>query len=398
MSENLHHRIVIVGGGTAGITVAARLRRAGQDDVAVIEPSAVHRYQPLWTLVGSGHATAASTMRPEADVMPKGVHWIQGQVAHVDPDEQLVVTDRDLTIGYDACILAPGLELHWDAIPGLTETLGKNGVVSNYLAETAERTWAEVQAFDGGVALFTQPDGPIKCGGAPQKAAYMTADHLRRHGRLDATDMMFSLPGDGLFGLPEYKAVLEGVMERYGIDVRYRTELIEVRPDAREAVLRTAEGTETVPYQLLHVVPPQRAPEFVRTRPLAVPGDERGWIDVDAHSLVHARYPSVFALGDAAGIPAAKTGAAVRKQAPVVTANVISALEGRDLEASYDGYSSCPIVTAQGKMLLAEFDYTMTHHKTIPFIDTVKERRDMWYLKRYGLPFLYWNLMLRGLA
>ncbi len=398
VSENLHHRIVIVGGGTAGITVAARLRRAGEDDIAVIEPSAVHRYQPLWTLVGSGHASVQSTLRPEADVMPRGVHWIQSRVAHVDPDEQQLVTDSDLTIGYDVCVMAPGIELDWDAIPGLRETLGKNGVVSNYTAETAERTWAEVRSLEGGRALFTQPDGPIKCGGAPQKAAYMTADHLRRHGRLDSTEIVFSLPGDGLFGLPEFKAVLEGVMERYGIDVRYRTELVEVRPDAREALLRTTDGTQTVPYDLLHVVPPQRAPAFVRDSPLAMPGDARGWIDADAHTLVHNRYPSVFALGDAAGIPAAKTGAAVRKQAPVVTANVLATLAGRELEASYDGYSSCPIVTAQGKMLLAEFDYSMTHHKTIPLLDTVRERRDMWYLKRYGLPFLYWNLMLKGLA
>lgn len=398
MAEHLHKSIVIVGGGTAGITVAARLRRAGQTDVAVIEPSKTHRYQPLWTLVGSGHATLAETGRPEADVMPRGVQWIQAMVANIDPDARMLETDHGLGIGYDICILAPGIELNWAGIPGLAESIGKNGVVSNYRGDTAERTWAEVKDLKGGRALFTQPDGPIKCGGAPQKAAYMTADYLRRQGRLDATDVVFSLPGDSLFGLPEFREVLEGVVERYGIDVRYGTELIEIRPDTREAVLRTGSGDETVPYDLLHVVPPQRAPQFIRDSTLAVPGDERGWIDVDDHTLAHNRYPDVFALGDAAGTAAAKTGAAVRKQAPVVVANVLAALSGREMPASYDGYSSCPIVTGEGKMLLAEFDYSLTHHKTIPLIDTVKERRDMWYLKRYGLPFLYWNLMLEGRA
>lgn len=398
MAEDLRHRIVVVGGGTAGITVAARLRRAGQTNITVIEPSDTHSYQPLWTLVGSGHATATETRRPEADVMPQGVQWIRGSVANIDPEERTLQVDNGMQLDYDACILAPGIELHWDAIPGLADSIGKNGVVSNYRWDTAERTWTEVQALQEGRALFTQPDGPIKCGGAPQKAAYMTADYLRRHGRLDATDISFSLPGDSLFGLPEFREVLEAVVARYGIDVRYQTELVEVRGDAHEAVLRTATGTETVPYDFLHVVPPQRAPEFVRVSSLAVPDDPRGWIDVDDNTLVHKRYPEVFALGDAAGIAAAKTGAAVRKQAPVVVENVLVTLNGQEPSATYDGYSSCPIVTAQGKMLLAEFDYSMTHHKTIPLIDTVKERRDMWYLKRYGLPFLYWNLMLKGLA
>ncbi len=226
----------------------------------------------------------------------------------------------------------------------------------------------------------------------------MSCDHWRRHGVLDDTEVIFAMPGDSLFGLPEYKAVLERVMERYGVDVWYGHELVEVRPDSGEAVFRTADGERTTRFDLLHAVPPQRAPGFVRSSPLAGPDDPRGYIDADPATLQHLRFPDVFALGDAAGIPAAKTGAAVRKQAPVVVDNVLAHLAGEELEARYDGYSSCPIVTAEGRMLLAEFDYTMTQHKTIPFIDTVKERRDMWYLKRYGLPALYWNLMLRGLA
>lgn len=398
MADAQQHRIVIIGGGTAGITVAARLRRKGETDVVVIEPSETHLYQPLWTLVGSGHATAEQTKRPEADVMPKGVQWIRDRVAAVDPDEKVVETDDGVRIGYEVLVLAPGLELHWEGVAGLADAIGKNGVVSNYRWDTAERTWEEVQAFSGGKAVFTQPDGPIKCGGAPQKATYMSCDNWQRRGVLDKAEVTFALPGDSLFGLPEYREVLEGVMERYGVDVRYGNELIEVRPDTKEAVFRTADGERTTDYDLLHAVPPQRAPQFVRDSPLAVADDPRGWAEVDDETLQHRRYPDVFAVGDVAGIKAAKTGAAVRKQAPVVVENVIARLEDRPPPASYDGYSSCPIVTGEGKMLLAEFDYTMTQHKTIPLIDTVKERRDMWYLKRYGLPALYWNLMLRGLA
>lgn len=398
MTEHLHHKIVIVGGGTAGVTVAARLRRAGEDDVAVIEPSDTHWYQPLWTLVGGGIVDAATTRRPMADVLPRGVRWIQDRVALVDPDSKSIETEGGIRVGYDFAVVAPGIELNWEGIPGLAESLGRDGVVSNYTAATAGDTWREVSTFKGGTAVFTQPDGAIKCGGAPQKAAYMSADHFRRTGVLDSTDMVFATPGDSLFGMPDFRVVLENVCANYGIDVAYRNELIEVRPEAREALFATADGTRTVNYDLLHVVPPQRAPEFVRNSKLAIPEDPRGYIDVDPQTLQHVHYPEVFALGDASGAPNAKTGAAVRKQAPVVVENLLATMQGGQLEAEYHGYSSCPIVTAKGKVLLAEFDYDLNPAKTVPVRNAAKERRDMWMLKRYGLPFMYWNLMLKGLA
>jgi sulfide:quinone oxidoreductase len=398
MNENLHHKIVIVGGGTAGVTVAARLRRAGEEDVALIEPSSTHWYQPLWTLVGGGVVDTSATRRPMADVLPRGIHWIQDRVTVVDPDAKVIETQGGVRIGYDFCVMAPGIELNWEGIPGLAEAVGHDGVVSNYTPETATQTWRVVSGFKGGTAVFTQPDGPIKCGGAPQKAAYMSADYFRRAGVLDSTDMIFATPSDSLFGMPDFRVVLEGVASNYGIDVAYKNELIEVRSEAGEAVFATADGTRTVNYDMLHVVPTQRAPEFVRKSKLAIPEDTRGYIDVDRDTLQHTRYPEVFALGDASGAPNAKTGAAVRKQAPVVVENLIATMEGRPLNGQYNGYSSCPIVTAKGRVLLAEFDYDLNPHKTVPVRNAAKERRDMWLLKRYGLPFMYWNLMLKGLA
>jgi len=398
MSEHLHHKIAIVGGGTAGITVAARLRRAGQEDIALIEPSAVHWYQPLWTLVGGGVVDTAATRRPMADVVPQGVHWIQDRVATVDPDAKVIETEGGVRVGYDFCVVAPGLELHWDGIPGLAESLGQDGVVSNYTAETASRTWDVVSNLKGGTAVFTQPDGPIKCGGAPQKAAYMSADYFRRAGVLDSVDMTFATPSDSLFGMTEFRLVLEDVMRNYDIDVAYKNDLAEIRPAAKEALFKTPDGTKTINYDLLHVVPPQRAPKFIRDSKLAIPEDPRGWVDVEKHTLQHVHYPEVFALGDASGAPNAKTGAAVRKQAPVVVENLLAVIDGRQPLAHYNGYSSCPIVTARGKVLLAEFDYALNPAKTVPVRNAAKERRDMWMLKRYGLPFMYWNLMLKGLA
>lgn len=394
------HQIVIVGGGTAGISVAARLRRAKVRDIAIIDPATTHYYQPLWTLVGAGVTTAAATARPQQSVLPRGVTWIQRAAVGVDPDAQQVHLDDGTSVSYEFLVMAPGIQLDWDKVPGLTETLGRDGVSSNYRYDLAPKTWEFIRSTDRGSAIFTMPSGPIKCAGAPQKIAYLAADHWRRRGVLGSTDIHLVLPTPGMFGIPEFAQVLEQVAKRYGITVHFNSELVEVSPDARDAVIHDlVNDTKTsLPYDLMHVVPPQSAPDWVKASPLADPGNPAGYVAVDQYTMRHVTYPNVFSLGDAGSTPNSKTGAAIRKQAPVVTKNLLAVMAGREPEARYNGYASCPLTTSYKTMLLAEFDYNVQPTPSIPLINTKKERRDMWYLKRYGLPFLYWNLMLKGLA
>ena len=397
----MHHRIVIIGGGSAGISVAARLRRAGEEDVAVIEPAGLHYYQPLWTLVGGGVVPLERSRRLESTVMPKGVRWVQDGAAEIDPDARIVVTAGGARIGYDVLVCCPGLELAWELVPGLAEAMTTPHAATNYAAELAPKTFELVRRFRGGEAIFAAPGSPIKCPGAPQKAAYLACDYWRRTGALPRTRVTYATGAGGIFGVPEFARVLEGVIERYGIETRFGHELVEVDPDARRATFETTgpEGKvrEDFGYDLLHVAPPQRAPAFVRESVLS--GDSPfGWVPVDRHLLVHPRYPEVFALGDVCDAPTSKTGAAIRSQAPVVVANVLATLSGLEPVARYDGYAACPFTTARGKMLLAEFDYSLAPHPTFPFIDAQRERYDMWLLKRYGLPAFYWNVMLRGLG
>jgi sulfide:quinone oxidoreductase len=397
----LRHRIVIVGGGTAGISVAARLRRAGQEDVAVVEPAAHHYYQPLWTLVGGGRAPLKESARPESSVMPQGVRWLQDSVREIDPDGQVVVTAAGVAVGYEYLVVCPGLQLDWGEVPGLAGTLGRNGVSSNYTYDLAPKTWEMVKPMRRGTAVFTMPSGPIKCAGAPQKIAYLAADWWRKRGVLSDIHVVLVLPTPAMFGVPEFSRVLDQVAKRYGIDVRLRHEMVEVNPDAQEVVLADrregADNKISLHYDFLHAVPPQSAPDWVKQSPLT-DGTPLGYVAVDKHTHQHTRYPNVFSLGDAGNTPNSKTGAAIRKQAPVVVANLLAAMANKELAASYDGYASCPLTTARNKMLLAEFDYTMKPTPTFPLIDTQKERYDMWLLKRYGLPAMYWNLMLKGLA
>lgn len=399
-ASRTHHRIVIVGGGNAGLSVAARLRRAGEGGVAVIEPSETHSYQPLWTLVGGGRAPAAESQRPQASVMPKGVTWIKDRATGVDPGRHVVLLDERGEVGYDYLVMAAGIQLDWSAVPGMAEAVTTPAASSNYTLDLARKTWSNIAALRSGRALFTMPSGPIKCAGAPQKIAYLASDYWRQQGVLDDIEVTLVLPTPGMFGVPVFAAELEKVVRRYGIQVRLSSEMVEVDSRSQTAIIAdNAAGTkEEVGYDLLHTVPPQSAPDWVKASPLADPDNAAGYVQVDKHTLQHVRFPDVFALGDVGSTPNSKTGAAIRKQAPVLVENLRSVMAGRTPTASYDGYASCPLTTARNKMLLAEFDYTMQPAPSIPLIDTTKERRDMWLLKRRGLPFLYWNAILTGRA
>jgi len=396
-------RVVIIGGGTAGISVAARLARAGEENVAIIEPASKHYYQPLWTLVGAGVVRAEETERDEASYIPPNARWVQDAAEEIDPVAQTVRVRGGGRIGYDFLVVAPGIQLDWDAIPGLRAALETESCSSNYDYRLAPKTWRMIENFHGGTALFTHPAGPIKCAGAPQKIMYLACDHLRRTGALRRSRVVFAAAGKAIFGVAAYRAALEKVVARYGIEPRFERNLIEVIPDRKEAVfalLGSPDGArETIRYDILHAVPPQSAPDFIKRSPIAhADGPNKGWAKADKFTLQNPDYPNVFAVGDASELPTSRTGAAIRKQSPVLVENLITVMRGKEPKARYDGYASCPLVTSYDTMLLAEFDYTGTPAPSIPLIDTQKERHDMFLLKRYGLPWMYWNLMLRGLA
>ena len=391
------HQVVIVGGGTAGISVAARLCRALREpDVAIVEPSETHYYQPLWTLTGAGVVPKEKSARPQAGLIPRGATWIRARVSKLDPDANQVLTDEGERIEYDLLVVACGIELDWKGVIGLEGNVGRNGVCTNYAYEECERTWETIRGFQGGTALFTMPPPPIKCAGAPQKIMYLADDAWRKRGVRERTRIVYAAATPVIFPVKEYAQPLERVIARKGIETLYGHELVELRADERQAVFTDHTRGERLPlaYVMVHVVPPQRSPAIVRESPLA---DADGWLEVDSHTLRSPRYPNVFALGDASSAPTSKTGAAIRKQAPVLAGNVLALLrdEGPQAFGSYDGYTACPLVTGYGKLILAEFDYDKKPTPTFPF-DQTKERWSMYQLKRYGLPALYWHGILKG--
>ncbi len=392
------YEVVIVGGGTAGITVASQLTKGlfNKQEVVIIEPSDKHYYRPAWTLVGAGAYEKSATVRNEASIIPPKATWIHDAVTEFNPEHNQLQTANGLVIEYESLVVAAGIELHWDGISGLKESVGKGGVCSNDSIETVDSTWEAIRSFQNGTAIFTISKEAVKCGGAPQQICYLAEDYFHRSGVRQECRVIFASPEAKIFDVPMYQHSLERVISRKGIETMFRHQLIEIKPETKEAVFENIDSQQrtALHYDLLHVTPPMSAPKFIANSPLS---DRDGWVDVDRFTLQHVRFPNVFSLGDCSNLPTWKTGAAVRKQTPVLVRNLKSLMSGRPLKAKYNGHTSCPIVTGYGSLILAEFDYDKHPDETFWF-DQSRERRIMWWFKKYGLPLLYWHGMLKGRA
>lgn len=396
-----HHQIVIIGGGNAGISVAAQLlRKRPTLDIAIVEPSNKHYYQPAWTLVGGGVFDHQKTVREEAEVMPENVTWIKAYADSFKPEENTVQLRDGNTVTYDSMVVCPGIQLNWDAVKGLSETLGKNGVTSNYSFDLAPYTYECLQKTKpGDTAIFTSPGTPVKCGGAPQKIMYLAADFWRKKGVLKNVKVEFWTAGGVIFGIKKYAVELQKMVDYYGINLNFKHDLIAIDGPGKTATFKVtapdgSTSEATTHFDMIHVTPPQSAPDFIRNSPLV---NESGWVDVDKFTLQHRQYANIFGLGDVTNTPNAKTGAAVRKQAPVVVENLLATLDHQAMHGNYNGYGSCPLVVGYGKLILAEFDYENNPTETFPF-DQAKPSWMMYQLKTKILPWLYWNKILKGTA
>lgn len=397
----MNHTVIVIGAGSAGIAVAASLltRNPGLD-LAIVDPQTDHYYQPGWTMVGGGIFDAGDTRKATRDLIPAGAQWIQKAVASFQPDDNQITLDDGSTLTYQFLVAAPGLQLDFDKVEGLVETLGQNGVTSNYRFDLAPYTWELVQGLKSGVALFTQPPMPIKCAGAPQKAMYLSCDHWTKAGVLKDIDVKFCNAGGVLFGVADFVPALMEYVEKYQAQLCFNEQLVKVDGPAKTAWFKpVGEGApqELIErkFDVLHVVPPQSAPDFIKASPLAA---ESGWIDVDQFTLQHTQYDNVYGLGDATTTPNAKTMAAARKQAPIVAANITEQLQGGTRRARYDGYGACPLTVENGKIVMAEFGYGGKLLPTFPtwVLKGTQPTRTAWYLKANVLPTVYWEHMLKG--
>ncbi len=399
MSEK-HHSVLIVGGGAAGVSTANNLRRKNSTiDIAIIEPSEKHYYQPGFTIIGGGAYTLKRATKNEADLIHSSVTWLKDFAESFQPDDNKVTLKSGDVISYDYLVVCPGLQVDYKKIKGLVETLGKNGVCSNYSVDHVEYTWETLKNLESGTALFTQPPMPIKCAGAPQKIMYLAADRFRKKGIADKVKVEFCNAGPGMFGVPFFAKALNKVIADYGITTNFSHNLVAIDGDAKKATFEAtdADGKKSKvikEFDMIHVTPPQSAPDFIKSSPLA---NEGGWVDVHKGTLQHNKFNNVFGLGDVASTPNAKTAAAVRKQVPVVVDNILKLLDKNELVEGYDGYGSCPLTTSLSTVMLAEFSYGGKVTPSFPVLDPRKNSRLWWFGKTFGFPWLYWHIMIKGI-
>ncbi|ORY67102.1 sulfide-quinone oxidoreductase [Pseudomassariella vexata] len=399
-----HHRVVIIGGGTAGVTVAAQLRRLGgefkKDEIAILDPAQDHHYQPGWTLVGSGLKSLSSMSRSLPSVIPAGVQHYPLQVSSFDPANNVVKTSEGVDVTYDYLIVAPGLETNFSGIPGLPEALqDPSSLVSSiYSNKTAEQVWKNIQGFKAGQAIFTQPAGVIKCAGAPQKIMWMALSQWKRDGVRNNIQAAFATGAPAMFAVPKYSQALERLRQERNVEGLFQHNLVSVQAKNKVATFKDLanNGKEVQrEFGFLHVVPPQKAWDWVAKSPLA---DAAGWVDVDKSTTQHTKYPNVFSIGDASGLPSSKTAAAISSQAPVLVDNLLAAMRGADLKAGYSGYASCPLLTGHGELMLCEFKYGGVPAETFAgiFGSQDKPKRVFYHLKKDAFPLVYFNSFLKG--
>ncbi|MCZ2155797.1 MAG: NAD(P)/FAD-dependent oxidoreductase [Bryobacterales bacterium] len=413
--SNARGRIVIVGGGTAGLDIAARLRRSlSQAEIIVIEPERIHYYQPGFTLIACGEFQPGDVGRPEAALIPLGVSWLQDRVVSFEPERNRLETASHGTVEYDFMVLASGCDMHFEQIEGITrDRLGEGNVHSIYDFQSARKCWKAIRelAVTGGRAYFTDAWTAIKCGGAPKKINLLAEDYCRRQDSWRKVDFQFYSAAPAMFDVPLFRERLEEIFAGRGITTNLRHRIKSVDTEARrvmfERTVESGNGTElqtdtvTREYDFLHIVPPMSPPACVLDSSLMddpATGARSPWVPTDPSTLRHARFENVFVAGDVAGIPTAKTAAGIQKQAPVVAQNLLAAMEGLPPQAVYNGYAACPFITEYGKVLMAEFDYEKKPVPTMPLLDPTKEHRYGWMLVRYALKPFYFDVMLRGRA
>ena len=430
-------KILIIGGGLAGISTAARLAsRLSNPDITIIEPNPKSvSYQPGNTLIAAGLYSKADVDYDTKDFLPNGVTLLKDKAIDFNPEANKVALESGETLTYDFLIVAAGIALDYKAIKGLEEVgdaysagdaskilkaFGDSGVTSVYNIDSSVAMWTQMQKFIEKAksgqkvkGIFTDPNTAIKCGGAPKKVMYLTNSRLTEANARANAELSFYTDSTKLFGVKEYADAIEKqFIERdmkwnfehnlVAVDINKKIATFDKHWQEKGAYDKDLEEYETitknvnvvVPFDFLHITPPQKAPDEIGKSAI---GSAKGWVPVNKETLQHVKYKNIFAIGDIAAVPMGKTGGSVRKQYKVLVDNLVAVMEGKEPTAAFDGYTVCPLITDIGKVMLAEFNWTAKPTPSFP-LDPTQERYLWWLLKVYLLKPMTQYGMLSGKA
>lgn len=389
-----HVDVLVIGGGNAGISLAARLRRCGIEDIAIIEPKVTHHFRPLLSYVGAGLSSTKELSRPQASVMPTGVRWVQDAAIEVDAAQRRVKLASGSTMSYADLVLTPGSEPDWDAVPGSAQAMLSPSASTNYVVDLAPKTWELIQGLQRGRAVFTIPDGPAPCPGAGQKILYMACDYWRSRGVLDDIEVTLVTPDGDVSENPRIARRLRGWVERYGIRVLASTAVDRVEATEQIVHVQGPSGAQTLPYDFLHLTPAHQAQPWIAAAGLS--GEHaQGYVDVDPATLRHRRIPTIWSCGDTAETGASRSGGGLREQTEVLATNLLAARAGEELSETYSGYSVCPYTVSRSKVVFMEFDRARRLKPSFPLMWS-RASRLLFFGDRRVLPLIYWHRILRG--
>eukprot|EP00331_Platyophrya_macrostoma_P004306 CAMPEP_0176424686 /NCGR_PEP_ID=MMETSP0127-20121128/10970_1 /TAXON_ID=938130 /ORGANISM="Platyophrya macrostoma, Strain WH" /LENGTH=341 /DNA_ID=CAMNT_0017805761 /DNA_START=220 /DNA_END=1242 /DNA_ORIENTATION=+ len=337
-------------------------------------------------MIGGGLIEPNEVVRYTHKLIPKGVALTNLSVVNIDPDRNLIVTEDGQEYTYDHLIVATGIQLDWQKIPGLLEAVQDPSVPvgSIYDYNFAQKTRNLRAAFQGGKAVFTQPPQPIKCAGAPQKIMHLSYDTWQK--KKVSADISFYSAAPAIFGVPKYAAMLKTLADERNIKVHLEHHLEKVEGRGRTAYIRDKKSGNLVEvrFDFLHAVPPQTTPAFLKKTKIV---DQAGFVAVDSATLQHQKYKNVWSLGDCSSLPTSRTAAAITAQTPVLVNNLMQIWRDKAKHpefAQYTGYTSCPIFVGNDKLILAEFNYKPEPEETFNFFGFQDKPRKTFYLmKRY---------------
>ncbi|MFI7413440.1 NAD(P)/FAD-dependent oxidoreductase [Streptomyces sp. NPDC049627] len=389
--------IVILGGGTAGTLAANRLRRAHDERecrITVVDQDDDHVYQPGLLFVPFGMAQPHHLIRSRPRQLHRGIDYMRARIDRVDLDARRVHFAVGGRLTYDVLIVATGARILSEETAGLTGPGWCENVFTFYDLPGAVGLHNALERFDGGRVVVNVADLPVKCPVAPLEFAFLADWYFQRCGIRDRVRLTYATPLDAAFTKPVAARSLGGLLAEKDIELITEFTLGEV--DGAGGRLVSYDDRE-VPFDLAVVVPLHGGAAYVDRSPGL--GDELGFVPVDPHTLQHPDRPEVFAVGDAAGLPASKAGSVAHFEGETLVHNIGRFLAGEPLDASFDGHTNCFVETGFHKALLIDFNYDTEplpgHYPAGVGLPLLKESYAN-HLGKLAFEWLYWHSLLPG--
>jgi sulfide:quinone oxidoreductase len=391
--------VVILGAGTAGTLMANKLRKklpVKTWNITVVDQDKTHYYQPGFLFVPFGIYNESDVVKPKKNFFPKGVNIIYAKIDKIVTDENKVLLENsEKILDYDFLIIATGTRIAPEETPGLLGDLWRKEIFDFYTIEGAVALAKYLETWKGGKMVVNITELPYKCPVAPLEFIFLADAYFKRKGMRDKVEISLVTPLPGVFTKPIATQMLSKVVEEKNIKVIPDYNVAEVDNAAKKIIDYAGTGVE---FDLLVTIPTNKGDDMIERSGL---GDDLNFVPTDKFTLQAAGHSNIFVIGDAANLPTSKAGSVAHFAAEVVVENLLCAIEGKPLQAKFDGHANCYIVTSYSKGTLIDFNYDteplpgVYPYPVIGPFGLLKDTRLNYFGKMF-FKWMYWNLLLPG--